>query len=136
MPAPRATPAGRGYRAIADPAAVGRTFEVLLDLTLESQDARTVEHFEYTTSRFDEVRELRRLFGSPDFFVRVAVSDLAAYEAFLSRHFMTILRIGRVKSGCPWVSRVGMPRSRSRFSTVVGSTFRGSPMRASDQPEL
>ena len=37
--------------------------------------------------------------------------------------------------GRPWVSRVGMPRSRSRFSTVVGSTRRCSPTRASDQPE-
>src|SRR5437588_4107315 len=36
----------------------------------------------------------------------------------------------------PSVSRVGMPRSRSRFSTVVGSTPRYSPTRASAQPEL
>jgi hypothetical protein len=28
---------------------------------------------------------------------------------------------------CPWVSRVGMPRFRSRFSTVVGSTHRCFP---------
>jgi hypothetical protein len=29
----------------------------------------------------EEVVELRRLFGSPDYFVRVAVADLTAYEA-------------------------------------------------------
>jgi hypothetical protein len=27
------------------------------------------------------------------------------------------------KIGCPWVSRVEMPRFRSRLSTVIGSTF-------------
>ncbi|GAA2474712.1 winged helix-turn-helix transcriptional regulator [Streptomyces longisporus] len=32
-----------------------------------------------------EVRERRRPFGSPDYFVRVAVTDLAGYETFLSR---------------------------------------------------
>lgn len=36
----------------------------------------------------------------------------------------------------PWVSRVGLPRSRSRFSTVVGSTPRCLPTRARYQPEL
>ncbi|WP_158845677.1 Lrp/AsnC family transcriptional regulator [Saccharothrix deserti] len=88
----------RGYRAVIDPAAVGRSFEVLLDLTLEAQDADTVGHFEQTMAQASEVVELRRLFGSPDYFVRVAVADLAAYETFLSRHVMTIPRVERVIS--------------------------------------
>ncbi|WP_435877015.1 Lrp/AsnC family transcriptional regulator [Streptomyces acidicola] len=33
----------RGYRAVIDPAARGRSFEVLLSLSLEAQDAETVE---------------------------------------------------------------------------------------------
>ena len=87
-----------GYRAVIDPAAVGRSFEVLLDLTLDAQDAETVERFERTLATADEVIELRRLFGSPDYFARVAVADLAAYEAFLSGHVMTIPRIKGVTS--------------------------------------
>jgi DNA-binding Lrp family transcriptional regulator len=46
----------------------------------------------------EEVVELRRLFGSPDYFVRVAVADLAAYELFLSRRVMTIPRVRGVTS--------------------------------------
>ncbi|MEW2396164.1 Lrp/AsnC family transcriptional regulator [Streptomyces sp. NPDC046862] len=88
----------RGYRAVVDPASVGRSFEVLIDLSLEAQDAETVEHFEETLSRAEEVLELRRLFGSPDYFVRVAVADLPAYETFLSRRVMTIPRIRNVTS--------------------------------------
>jgi DNA-binding Lrp family transcriptional regulator len=88
----------RGYRAVIDPAAVGRSFEVLIDLTLEAQDAETVEHFEQTLLQSEEVVELRRLFGTPDYFMRVTVADLAAYETFLSRHVMTIPRIKRVTS--------------------------------------
>jgi hypothetical protein len=38
--------------------------------------------------------------------------------------------------GRPWVSRVGMPRSRSVVSTVVWLTPRCSPTRARDQPRL
>lgn len=38
--------------------------------------------------------------------------------------------------GRPCESRVGMPRSRNLVKTVVWSTFRCSPTRASDQPRL
>ncbi|GAA2272794.1 Lrp/AsnC family transcriptional regulator [Nonomuraea roseoviolacea subsp. roseoviolacea] len=88
----------RGYRAVVDPAAVGRSFEVLVDLTLDSQDAETVAYFEQTLARAEEVLELRRLFGSPDYFARVAVADLAAYETFLSRYVMTIPRVRNINS--------------------------------------
>ncbi|GGX55489.1 Lrp/AsnC family transcriptional regulator [Streptomyces chartreusis] len=87
-----------GYRAVIDPGSVGRSFEVLIDLGLESQDAETVEHFERTLAEAAEVLELRRMFGSPDYFVRVAVADLPAYEAFLSGRVMTIPRIKNVTS--------------------------------------
>ncbi|MEV8116132.1 Lrp/AsnC family transcriptional regulator [Streptomyces xiamenensis] len=88
----------RGYRAVVDPAALGRSFEVLLDLTLDSQASGTVEHFERTLSEAEEVIELRRLFGSPDYFARVAVADLVAYEAFLSGRVMTIPGVRNVTS--------------------------------------
>ncbi|WP_280471034.1 Lrp/AsnC family transcriptional regulator [Nocardia cyriacigeorgica] len=88
----------RGYRAVIDPGAVGRAFEVLLDLTLEGQDVDTVARFEETMIGLDEVRELRRLFGTPDYFARVAVADLDAYEVFLRTQVMTIPKIGRVNS--------------------------------------
>ncbi|MDT7794800.1 MAG: hypothetical protein QOD59_4241 [Mycobacterium sp.] len=87
-----------GYRAVIDAAAVGRSVEVLLDVTLEAQDADTVEHVERVLTEAEEVVELRRLFGSPDYFVRVAVADLAAYELFLSRRVMTIPRVRGVTS--------------------------------------
>jgi len=88
----------RGYRAIIDPAAMGRGFEVLLDVDLQAQDAATVERFESTLAAAGEVTELRRLFGKPDYFIRVAVADIAAYETFLSNHIMTIPGVGRVHS--------------------------------------
>ncbi|GAV43193.1 Lrp/AsnC family transcriptional regulator [Streptomyces acidiscabies] len=88
----------QGYRAVIDPAARGRSFEVLIDLSLESQDAATVERFEETLARADEVLELRRLFGAPDYFVRVAVADLTAYETFMSTRVMTIPGIRNIVS--------------------------------------
>jgi DNA-binding Lrp family transcriptional regulator len=85
-------------RAIIDPVALGRGFEVLLDIDLLAQDAAAVERFESTLAAADEITELCRLFGKPDYFVRVAVADLTADETFLSSRVMTIAGVGRVHS--------------------------------------
>ncbi|GHE08203.1 Lrp/AsnC ligand binding domain-containing protein [Streptomyces alanosinicus] len=39
--------------------------------------------FEEIVAGYDEVVEFRRMYGRPDYFVRVAVADHAAYKAFL-----------------------------------------------------
>jgi DNA-binding Lrp family transcriptional regulator len=88
----------RGYHAAVDPAALGRGFEVILDVELTRFDRDSVYGFEHAMTGFDEVTELHRLFGSPDYFVRVAVADLAAYEAFLTDRVMTIPGIQKVSS--------------------------------------
>jgi DNA-binding Lrp family transcriptional regulator len=73
-----------GYRAVIDPAAVGRGLEVFVDLEIHATDLKTVEELEATMVGYDEVIELRRMFGHPDYFIRIAVADHAAYEAFLT----------------------------------------------------
>jgi DNA-binding Lrp family transcriptional regulator len=88
----------RGYSAQVDPAALGEGFEVILDVELTVYDLATVERFETTMVGFDEVVELYRLFGSPDYFVRVAVADLEAYEHFLTQQVITIPGISTVHS--------------------------------------
>jgi len=73
-----------GYRAVIAPEAVGRGLEVLVDVEVTATDRATVEAFENTVASYDEVVEFRRIFGRPDYFLRVAVADHDAYEAFLT----------------------------------------------------
>jgi DNA-binding Lrp family transcriptional regulator len=73
-----------GYRAVIDPAAVGRGLEVLIEVEVSATDLATVEAFEDTVASYEEVAEFRRMFGRLDYFIRVAVADHAAYEAFLT----------------------------------------------------
>ncbi|WP_269855938.1 Lrp/AsnC family transcriptional regulator [Streptomyces sp. RPT161] len=73
-----------GYRAVLDPESVGRGLEVLVDVEVYANDRKTIEEFEETVTSYDEVIEFRRMFGRPDYFIRVAVADHAAYEAFLT----------------------------------------------------
>jgi DNA-binding Lrp family transcriptional regulator len=87
-----------GYRAVVDPAAVDRGLEVFVDVDINANDRNTVEAFETTAAGYDEVVELRRMFGHPDYFLRVAVADHAAYEAFLTGKLIGLPGMLRVTS--------------------------------------
>jgi DNA-binding Lrp family transcriptional regulator len=70
----------RGYRAVVDPAAVGRGFEVLVAVTMDREDADTIVAFEAGLAAIPDVTHAERLFGEPDYFVRVATADIDAYQ--------------------------------------------------------
>src|SRR3954462_11223834 len=63
----------RGYPARIDPAAPDRAFEVIVHAELSLKDRATVEAFEARIARMDAVVECRRMFGIPDYVIRVAV---------------------------------------------------------------
>lgn len=73
-----------GYRAVVDPVSLGRGLEVLIDVEIYANDRKSFQEFEATVASYDEVIEFRRMYGRPDYFIRVAVADYAACEAFLS----------------------------------------------------
>ncbi|MFD9127744.1 Lrp/AsnC family transcriptional regulator [Kitasatospora sp. NPDC059571] len=87
-----------GYRAVIDPAAVGRGLEVLVDVEVHATDRKTFEEFEDIVAAYEEVTEFRRLFGRPDYFIRVAVADHAAYEDFLTRKLSGLPGVLRLTS--------------------------------------
>ncbi|WP_305093094.1 Lrp/AsnC family transcriptional regulator [Prescottella sp. R16] len=87
-----------GYRAVVDADAVGRGWEVLVNAEIVSQDRRTVEAFEAAVGAFDEVVEFRRMIGRPDYFIRVAVADLNAFEVFLRTKLMEQPAISKLES--------------------------------------
>ena len=70
-----------GYRAVLDPAAVGLGFEAIVSVTLERGDAATVAAFEAAITAVPRVRHAERLFGDPDYLLRVVAADLNEYAA-------------------------------------------------------
>lgn len=87
-----------GYRAAIDPESMGRGLEVLIDVEIYANDRKTVEEFETTVASFEEVIEFRRMYGRPDYFIRVAVADHAAYESFLTGKLSGLRAVLRVES--------------------------------------
>jgi DNA-binding Lrp family transcriptional regulator len=88
----------RGYRAIIDPAAVGLGFEVLAYVTMDREDAATITEFERGLAGIPEVRHAERLFGDPDYLVRVATADLAAYQTLRDEKLATLPGVQKLTS--------------------------------------
>ena len=73
----------RGSEACTPPA-VGLGFEVLVQVTMDREDASTITEFEHRLAAIPEVRHAERLFGDPDYLVRVAATarpDPAIFKA-------------------------------------------------------
>ncbi|WEV26446.1 Lrp/AsnC family transcriptional regulator [Streptomyces sp. 71268] len=87
-----------GYRAVINPRAIGRGLEVLVNVEIYAQDRKSFQEFEDTVSAFEEVTEFRRMYGRPDYFIRVAVADHAAYETFITEKLSSLPAVLRLES--------------------------------------
>ena len=68
----------RGYQAKVDPAALGLGFEVFVFVTLSRPEA--VGDFDDAIAAIPQVIEAQRLFGEPDYLLRVVTASLTAYQ--------------------------------------------------------
>jgi DNA-binding Lrp family transcriptional regulator len=87
-----------GYHADVHPAAVGRGFQVTVHATLMLRNRETIEAFEAAVAQLDDVVECHRMFGDPDYLIRVAVADAEAYERFLINTFADLPGLARMTS--------------------------------------
>jgi len=69
-----------GYRAVVDPAAVGLGFQTLVFVTLRNRAQMLT--FEEELGRHEQIVKADRLFGDPDFLLKVISADLPAYQQF------------------------------------------------------
>ncbi len=70
----------RGYRAVLNPDAIGLLFQALVFVTMRQEDRETLVKFEERVAEISEVVQAQRLFGDPDYLLRVITADLAAYQ--------------------------------------------------------
>lgn len=88
----------KGYRAIIDPASVGLGFEVLVSVTMDREDAATITAFESALATVPEVRHAERLFGDPDYLLRVTTADLGTYATLRDETLAALPGVRRLTS--------------------------------------
>jgi len=88
----------RGYRAIVDAQAVGLTFEALLFVTMRQEDRDTLLGFERAVAEIPNVVQAQRLFGDPDYLLRILTTDLTAYQRLEDDVLATLPGVQRLTS--------------------------------------
>ncbi|MFF2031688.1 Lrp/AsnC family transcriptional regulator [Arthrobacter sp. NPDC058192] len=88
----------RGYRADIDPAAVGLGFEAIVFVTLRQVDRSTMEVFERRVADNANIVEAQRLFGSPDYLLKVIAEDLPSYQRFYDSELTSLPGVERLTS--------------------------------------
>ena len=87
-----------GYRAVIDPGAVGLGFEALVFVTLAQVDRATIDEFEVKVAANEHITQAQRLFGDPDYILKVMARDLSAYQQFYDRALTSLPGVQRLRS--------------------------------------
>ncbi len=86
------------YRAHLDATALGLTFQALVFVTMRAADRDTVETFEDAVAEIPQVIQAQRLFGNPDYLLRVVAADLPAFQALYDENLATLPGVQRLSS--------------------------------------
>jgi len=87
-----------GYCAHLDAAALGLTFEALVFVTMRGADRDTVDAFEQAVTAVPHVLQAQRLFGDPDYLLRVIARDLPAFQQVYDERLATLPGVQRLSS--------------------------------------
>jgi DNA-binding Lrp family transcriptional regulator len=88
----------RGYRAVVDADALGLGFEALVFVTMRQEDRETLLGFEEGVAAIPHVVQAQRLFGDPDYLLRVVTTDLAAYQRLQDEKLSALPGVQRMTS--------------------------------------
>jgi DNA-binding Lrp family transcriptional regulator len=88
----------RGYRAVVDAEAIGLGFEAIVFITMRQEDHDTLVSFEAGLAAIPNVIQAERLFGDPDYLLRILTTDLAAYQRLQDEQLSALPGIQRMTS--------------------------------------
>ena len=98
------------YRAVISPEAIGLAFEAIVFVTIGRTDVSTVAAFEQAVTALPNVVEAERLFGEPDYMLRVLARDLTAYQELYDQALGALPGVKRLTSTLV-MKRIGAERA-------------------------
>ena len=88
----------RGYHADVDPSAVGLGFTAIVFVTMRQADQATIAAFETQVAAVPQIVAAQRLFGNPDYLLRVVAADLDSYRRLYDERLASLPGVQRVAS--------------------------------------
>jgi DNA-binding Lrp family transcriptional regulator len=87
-----------GYRAHLDPAALGLGFEALVFVSMREATRESIAAFETAVVDVPQILLAQRLFGDPDYLLRVITRDLPDFQRLYDDRLSTLPGVQRVAS--------------------------------------
>jgi len=87
-----------GYHAQLDAGTLGLAFEALVFVTMRYEDRQTIAAFEQDVADIPHVLQAQRLFGDPDYLLRVVARDLPHYQQLYDERLATLPGVQRLSS--------------------------------------
>jgi DNA-binding Lrp family transcriptional regulator len=87
-----------GYHAQLNARALGLTFEALVFVTMRGADRDTVDAFEQAVVTVPHIVQAQRLFGDPDYLLRVVTRDLPDFQQVYDNRLATLPGVQRLSS--------------------------------------
>jgi len=87
-----------GYVAIIDAAALNRSIMAIVQVSLNSHSSAALEKAKNLLASFEEVLACWHTAGDDDFMLKVLVSDMAAYERFVTHKLSTVPAISKMRT--------------------------------------
>lgn len=88
----------KGYHAELNRETLGVNVTVIILVKLEREDDTTLREFEAAIKKRPEVMECYLVTGKFDYFIRVVIPSLSAYETFLSETILRMPKVATVES--------------------------------------
>jgi len=86
----------RGYHADIDAAALGLEFSALVFVTLAKGDQASIHAFEDALKQIVEVVDAQRLFGEPDYLLKVVAVNLADFQSLYDKQISGLPNVQRL----------------------------------------
>lgn len=88
----------KGYVAVVDQEKAGLPISVFASIKLERQREEELDRFAKAVAEWPEIVECYLMTGQRDYLLRIVVSDLPAYEAFLKRTLTRLEGVASIES--------------------------------------
>lgn len=87
-----------GYRAEVDPAAVGLGFQALVFVTMREATREAIGAFEDCVQEIPHIINAQRLFGEPDYLLKVVAADLESFQQLYDDELSTLPGVQRLNT--------------------------------------
>ena len=86
------------YVTLLDPAAIGQSVSVFIQISLDKQVEPALERFEKAVLQFPEVMECYLMTGDADYLLRVVVPDLGELQQFIVKQLSRLQGVSSIRS--------------------------------------